>query len=60
MGHALTIVLGNVVSVSIGVNARDARARLAGGGLVMYFVLVMLVPNLTGLLATSQDWFKDP
>jgi hypothetical protein len=25
----------------------------------MYFVLVLLVPNLTSLLATSQGWFED-
>ena len=33
--------------------------RSSAGGLVMYFVLVLLVPNLTSLLAASQDWFKD-
>ena len=25
----------------------------------MYFVVVLLVPNLLGLLAASQSWFED-
>ena len=34
--------------------------RSSAGGLVMYFVLVLLVPNLSSLLAASQDWFAAP
>ena len=56
VGHALTIVLGNLVSLSIGVML-GMLLRSSAGGLVMYFVLVLVVPNLTSLLATSQDWF---
>ncbi|MCW2771285.1 MAG: hypothetical protein JWR27_2718 [Aeromicrobium sp.] len=55
-GHATTIVLGNLVSLSIG-TMLGMVLRSSAGGLVMYFVLVLLVPNLTSLLATSQDWF---
>jgi len=58
VGHAITIVLGNLVALSIGVML-GMLLRSSAGGLVMYFVLVLLVPNLTSLLATSQDWFKD-
>ena len=58
VGHALTIVLGNLVSLSIG-TMLGMLLRSSAGGLVMYFVLVLLVPNLSGLLAASQDWFKD-
>jgi ABC-2 type transport system permease protein len=58
VGHALTIVLGNLVSMSIGIML-GMLLRSSAGGLVMYFVLVLLVPNLTSLLAASQDWFKD-
>ncbi len=58
VAHALTIVLGNLVSMSIG-TMLGMLLRSSAGGLVMYFVLVLLVPNLTSLLATSQDWFKD-
>ncbi|MGH3496251.1 MAG: ABC transporter permease [Nocardioidaceae bacterium] len=57
VGHAITIVLGNLVSLSIG-TMLGMLLRSSAGGLVMYFVLVLLVPNLTSLLATSQDWFK--
>jgi ABC-2 type transport system permease protein len=57
LGHALTIVLGNLVSMSIG-TMLGMLLRSSAGGLVTYFVLVLLVPNLTSLLAASQDWFK--
>ena len=58
LGHALTIVLGNLVSLSIG-TMLGMVLRSSAGGLVMYFVLVLLVPNLSALLATSQDWYHD-
>jgi ABC-2 type transport system permease protein len=57
LGHATTIVLGNLVSLAIGTTL-GMVLRSSAGGLVMYFVLVLLVPNLTTLLATSQAWFK--
>jgi ABC-2 type transport system permease protein len=58
VGHAATIVLGNLVSLSIGVML-GMLLRSSAGGLVMYFVVVLLVPNLSGLLAGAQGWFKD-
>ena len=58
LGHALTIVLGNLVSLSIG-TMLGMVLRSSAGGLVMYFVLVLLVPNLSALLATSQHWYKE-
>jgi ABC-2 type transport system permease protein len=57
VAHASTIVLGNLVSLSIG-TMLGMLLRSSAGGLVMYFVLVLLVPNLSGLLAQSQDGFK--
>jgi ABC-2 type transport system permease protein len=57
IGHALTIVLGNLVSLSIG-TMLGMLLRSSAGGLVMYFVLVLLVPNLSALLAASQDWYE--
>jgi ABC-2 type transport system permease protein len=57
LGHALTIVLGNLISLSIG-TMLGMLLRSSAGGLVTYFVVVLLVPNLSSLLATSQDWFK--
>ena len=58
VGHALTIVLGNLVSLSIG-TMLGMLLRSSAAGLVMYFVLVLLVPNLFALLAASQAWFED-
>jgi len=58
VAHATTIVLGNLVSLSIGVMV-GMLVLSSAGGLVTYFVLALVVPNLTGLLAASQDWFKD-
>jgi ABC-type transport system involved in multi-copper enzyme maturation permease subunit len=58
LDHALTIVLGNLVSLSIG-TMLGMVVRSSAGGLVMYFVLVLLVPNLSILLAASQDWYHD-
>ena len=58
-GHALTIVLGNLVSLSIG-TMLGMLLRSSAGGLVLYFVLGLLVPNLSALLAASQDWYADP
>ena len=58
LGHAMTIVLGNLVSLSIG-TMLGMVLRSSAGGLVVYFVLVLLVPNLSALLATSQDWYRD-
>lgn len=58
LGHALTIVLGNLVSLSIG-TVIGMVLRSSAGGLVVYFVLVLLVPNLSSLLAASQGWYHD-
>jgi ABC-2 type transport system permease protein len=57
VGHALTIVLGNLVSLSIG-TMLGMLLRSSAGGLVTYFVVVLLVPNMSELLAQSQDWYK--
>ena len=58
VGHAVTIVLGNLVSLMVGVML-GMLLRSSAGGLVVYFVITLLVPNLFGLLAASQAWFKD-
>jgi ABC-2 type transport system permease protein len=57
VGHAVTIVLGNLVSLSIG-TMLGMLLLSSAGGLVMYFVLVLLLPNLSGLLAATQGWFR--
>jgi ABC-type transport system involved in multi-copper enzyme maturation permease subunit len=57
LGHAVTIVLGNLVSLSIG-TMLGMLLRSSAGGLVVYFVLVLVIPNLSALLATSQEWYE--
>jgi ABC-2 type transport system permease protein len=57
-GHAVTIVLGNLVSLSIGAMI-GMVLRSSAGGLVTYFVLILLVPNLSSLLAASQSGYAD-
>jgi hypothetical protein len=58
VGHATTIVLGNLVSLLTGTMI-GMLLRSSAGGLVVYFVVTLLVPNLSSLLAASQDWFKN-
>ena len=58
LGHALTIVLGNLTCLMMGI-VLGVLLRSSAGGLVAYFVITLLVPNVFALLATSQDWFKD-
>ena len=58
VGHALTIVLGNLTCLLTG-TMLGMLLRSSAGGLVTYFVLTLVVPNLSSLLADSQAWFKD-
>ena len=57
VGHALTIVLGNLTCLLIG-SMIGMLLRSSAGGLVVYFVITLLVPDLSGLLASSQEWFR--
>jgi len=58
LGHALTIVLGNLTCLLTG-TMLGMLIRSSAGGLVVYFVYTLLLPTLSGILATSQSWFKD-
>ena len=57
IGHAATIVLGNLLSLSIG-TMLGMLIRNSPGALVAYFVYALLLPNLTELLATSSPSFR--
>jgi hypothetical protein len=57
LGHALTIVLGNLTCLLTG-TMLGMLLRSSAGGLVTYFVITLLVPTLSGVLATSQSWFE--
>jgi len=56
LGHALTIVLGNLTCLLTG-TMLGMLLRSSAGGLVTYFVITLLVPTMSQLLATSQEWF---
>jgi hypothetical protein len=56
--HGGTIVLGNLISLLMG-TMLGLLIRSSPGALVVYFVYSLLVPNLFGLLASSQAWFHD-
>lgn len=58
LGHALTIVLGNLTCLLTG-TMLGMLLRSSAAGLVAYFVITLLVPTISGLLAGSQQWFKD-
>jgi ABC-2 type transport system permease protein len=58
VGHALTIVLGNLTCLLTGTMI-GMVLRSSAGGLVTYFVVTLVVPNLSSLLASSQSWFED-
>jgi ABC-2 type transport system permease protein len=56
LGHALTIVLGNLTCLLTG-TMLGMLIRNSAAGLVTYFVISLLVPTVSGILATSQEWF---
>ncbi len=55
---ALQMVLGNLLGMAIGftlgVVLRNSAAAIVG-----YFVYAFVLPNLFGLLAAFQEWFRD-
>jgi ABC-2 type transport system permease protein len=57
VGHAATIVLGNLTCLLTG-TMLGMLLRSSAGGLVTYFVITLLVPTLSGLLAASQNWYE--
>jgi hypothetical protein len=58
VGHALTIVLGNLTCLLTG-TVIGMLVRSSPGGLVTYFVFALVLPTLSGFLAASQAWFQD-
>jgi hypothetical protein len=57
IGHALTIVLGNLTCLLTG-TMLGMLLRSSAAGLVTYFVITLLVPTLSSLLATNQGWYE--
>ena len=55
--HALLIVLGNVLGMSMGFTL-GVLVRNSAGAVVAYFVYAFVLPPLSGLLAAGQPWFR--
>ena len=53
-GIVLANVLGMLVGFMLGVLLRSSAAAVVG-----YFVYSFVLPGLSGLLAASQEWFRD-
>jgi ABC-2 type transport system permease protein len=56
--EGLNIVLGNLLCLLTG-TMLGMLIRSSPGALVVYFVYSLLLPTVSGILASSQAWFKD-
>lgn len=56
--EGVNIVLGNLLCLLTG-TMLGMLIRNSAGALVAYFVYSLLLPTLSGILVTSQDWFRD-
>lgn len=58
LAHAAYIVLANVLGMLIGFML-GVLIRSSAGAIVAYFVFAFVLPTISGLLAASQEWFRD-
>ena len=58
VAEGVNIVLGNLLCLLTG-TMLGMLIRNSAGALVAYFVYSLLLPTVSGVLATSQDWFRD-
>jgi ABC-type transport system involved in multi-copper enzyme maturation permease subunit len=56
--HLLTIALANVLGLLVGFML-GVLIRGSAGALAAYFVYALLLPTLSLILATSQEWFRE-
>jgi hypothetical protein len=56
--EGLNIVLGSLLCLLTG-TMLGMLIRSSAGALVAYFVYALLLPTVSGILATSQEWFRD-
>jgi ABC-2 type transport system permease protein len=54
----LYVTLGNIIGMAIGFML-GVLIRNSAGAIVGYFVYSLLLPTITGVLAASQEWFRD-
>jgi len=55
--NMLTLILANVLALMVGFML-GVVIRSSAGALVAYFVYSFVLPTLSTVLATSQDWFR--
>ena len=58
VAEGVNIVLGNLLCLLTG-TMLGMLIRSSAGALVAYFVYSLLLPSVSGVLAASQDWFRD-
>ena len=58
VAEGLNIVLGSLLCLLTG-TMLGMLIRSSAGALVAYFVYALLLPNVSGILASSQEWFRD-
>jgi hypothetical protein len=56
--EAVNIVLGSLLGLLTG-TMLGMLIRSSAGALVAYFVYALLLPTVSGILATNQEWFRD-
>ena len=57
IAEGANIVLGSMLCLLTG-TMLGMLIRSSAGALVAYFVYALLLPTVSGILATSQDWFR--
>jgi ABC-2 type transport system permease protein len=58
VAEGVNIVLGSLLCLLTG-TMLGMLIRSSAGALVAYFVYALLLPTVAGVLASSQDWFRD-
>jgi ABC-2 type transport system permease protein len=58
VGEGVNIVLGSLLCLLTG-TMLGMLIRSSAGALVAYFVYSLLLPTVSSILASSQDWFRD-
>ena len=58
LAEGLNIVLGSLLCLLTG-TMLGMVIRRSAGALVAYFVYAFLLPTVSGVLASSQEWFRD-
>jgi ABC-2 type transport system permease protein len=58
LAEGVNIVLGSLLCLLTG-TMLGMLIRSSAGALVAYFIYSLLLPTVSGLLATSQEWFRD-